>query len=111
MSTMHAAPVRRDLAAVNEAIRYARGVLPVTPVPEFGGAFFARFEFGLHQVPADVFHAALAVNDDLPWDSVRRYCDEECGYQYFTVALELPHARLVLFTEYEPLGEEESDHG
>jgi hypothetical protein len=34
MSTMHAAPVRRDLAAVNEAIRYARGVLPVTPAPE-----------------------------------------------------------------------------
>jgi hypothetical protein len=109
MSTMHAA-VRRDLAAVNEAIRYARGVLPVTPAPELGGAFFTRFELGLHQVPADVFYAALAVNDDLPWDSVRRYRDEQGGYQYVTVALELPHARLVLFSEYEPLSEEH-DHG
>jgi hypothetical protein len=110
MSTLHAAPVRRDLAAVNEAIRYARGVLPVTPAPELGGAFLARFELGLHQVPADVFYAALAVNDDLPWGVVRRYRDEERGDQYVAVALELPHARLVLFSEHEPLSEE-SDHG
>jgi hypothetical protein len=111
VSTMHAArPVRRDLAAVNEAIRYARGVLPVTPAPELGGAFFARFELRLHDVPAEVFYAALAVNDDLPWDSVRRYRDEACGYQYVTVALELALARLVLFTEYEPLSEE-GGHG
>jgi hypothetical protein len=106
MSTMHAAlPVRRDLAAVDEAIRYARGVLPVTPAPELGGAFFARFELSLHDVSAEVFYAALAVNDDLPWDGVRRYRDEERGYQYVTVALELAHARLVLFSEYEPLSE------
>jgi hypothetical protein len=110
MSTMHAAPVRRDLAAVNEAIRYARGVLPVTPAPELGGAFFARFELGLHQVPADIFYAAVAVNDDLPWGLVRRYRDEEHDDQYFSVSLELPHARLVLFTEHEPLSEEH-DHG
>jgi hypothetical protein len=108
---MHAAlPVRRDLAAVNEAIRYARGVLPLAPAPELGGAFVARFELSLHDVPADVFYAALAVNDDLPWDSVRRYRDEACGYQYVSVALELAHARLVLFSEYEPLGGE-GGHG
>ncbi|MCA1699923.1 MAG: hypothetical protein LC790_13895 [Actinobacteria bacterium] len=103
-------PVRRDLAAVNEAIRYARGVLPVTPAPELGGAFFARFELGLHHVPADLFYAALAVNDDLPWGLVRRYRDEERSDQYFSVALELPHARLLLFTEHELLSEE-PDHG
>jgi hypothetical protein len=107
---MDAVPVRRDLAAVNEAIRYARGVLPVAPAPELGGAFFARFELHLHDVPAEVFYAALAVNDDLPWAGVRRYRDEERGYQYVTVALELAHARLVLFSEYDPLGEEHG-HG
>ena len=111
MSTMHAAAVRCDLAAVNEAIRYARGVLPVTPAPELGGAFYARYELRLHQVPVEVFYAALAVNDDLPWDGVRRYRDEQCGYQYVTVALELAHARLVLFSEYEPLSDEEGGHG
>jgi hypothetical protein len=111
MSTMHAAlPVRRDLAAVNEAIRYARGVLPVTPAPELGGVFYARFELGLHQIPVDVFHAALAVNDDLPWGPVKHWRDEDRGDQYWSAALELAHTRLVLFTERQPL-DEEHDHG
>jgi hypothetical protein len=110
MSTMHAAPVRRDLAAVNEAIRYAQTVVPVTPAPEFGGAYYARFEIRVHQVPSDVFCSALVVNDDLPWGAVENYCDEERGEQWWSVVLELPHAQLVLYTERKPLHEEHG-HG
>jgi hypothetical protein len=110
MSTMQAAPMRRDLAAVNEAIRYARGVMPTTLPPDLGVAFYARVDIGLHRVPVDVFHAALAVNDDLPWGPVRHYRDQQRGDQYWSATLELPYARLAMFTEHEALTEEH-DHG
>lgn len=109
MSTMQAASPRRDLAAVNEAIGYARSAMPATPPPALGEAFDVRLEIGMHQVPVDVLHAALAVNDDLRWGPVNHYRDERFGDEYWWVVLELSGVRLTLFSEHRPLGEEHDD--
>lgn len=99
------APARTvvDLADVNTAIGYARRVRPPAPVPELGDWFWVRVEVHLHRVPLDVLHAALAVNDDLAWNAVCHWPDEDRGHEYWSVTAELPGAWLALYSEHQPL--------
>jgi hypothetical protein len=57
----------------------------------------------LHGVALDALYAALAFNDDLPWSAVRHRRDEERGYAYSSVTVELPHVWLTLYSEHSPL--------
>ena len=91
------------LADVNTAIGYARRVRPPAPVPDLGHLFWVRVEVHLHGVPLDVLHAALAVNDDLAWNAIRHWPDEDRGHEYWSVTAELPGAWLALYSEHQPL--------
>ena len=93
-----------DLGAVNEAVGYARSVCPSMPVPDLGGdRFWWQVNMHLHGVALDALYAALAFNDDLSWGAVRDRRDEQRGYAYSAVTVELRHASLTLYSEHSAL--------
>jgi hypothetical protein len=103
MSTIDASRPRYDLASVLEVIAYARGARLAAPLPDVGHLLFACLELHLHRVPLDVFHAAVAVSDDLDWKPVHHYRNEDRDEQYWTVTVELAQARLTMYSEHQQL--------